>query len=552
MNNPAQKAIKPCGYSVLNQYRSAILELHAIQRDNGCNNISKEALMSDRVKRLLNNVKQQKIRISKQNFDEKLTSEFAPYTTVNSVSSIEEFLFEKNSCSKFYGTAALRDRYCLLMTTNGILRGESLFKCELSDLCDVVHNDTLIHVMRIATGKTNGLKVLYGRCIRHKDVNLCAVGALGIYLLARFHFGSEAENINFQNNAEWFSIKLLIDTRGADNTKSLSDNAYYKCMKDACNTLGITSKHFVHFGRGAGPVRAELEELDGFNIADLGNWNVDTRRDVYSAKLPMKAMRVMAGHPESKGSAFLQRAQEQPSIVLQQQFFTFIEIALQSVNATCNPTAIAFLNMLQRLRIVILQDAAVMVLHGRKHCIFDLPIFTSAEFKQLVDQMRHHETTAVDPTDASIEQILPSVCSRFSNLHSDMTSHFSRIHESVDGLLKPRDIQGFLAHVSEYNFSSAVRPNDEAKESSEITINSSVSAPKYNIYKSHSTASSIWFEWFGTNQFDASTKSDCFPGGIDKLQQLYKNNWRLHFTSSEAKQFSRMKLVVQHIHRFIH
>ena len=121
MNNPAQKAVKPCGYSVLNQYRSAILELHAIQRDNGCNNISKEALMSDRVKRLLNNVKQQKIRISKQNFDEKLTSEFAPYTTVNSVSSIEEFLFEKNSCSKFYGTAALRDRYCLLMTTNGIL-----------------------------------------------------------------------------------------------------------------------------------------------------------------------------------------------------------------------------------------------------------------------------------------------------------------------------------------------------------------------------------------------------------------------------------------------
>ena len=122
-----------------------------------------------------------------------------------------------------------------------------------------------------------------------------------------------------------------------------------------------------------------------------------------------------------------------------------------------------------------------------------------------------------------------------------MTSHFSRIHESVDGLLKPRDIQGFLAHVSEYNFSSAVRPNDEAKESSEITINSSVSAPKYNIYKYHSTASSIWFEWFGTNQFDAYTKSDCFPGGIDKLQQLYKNNWRLHFTSSEAKQFSRTK-----------
>jgi len=63
----------------------------------------------------------------------------------------------------------------------------------------------------------------------------------------------------------------------------------------------------VHFGRSAGSVKAELDELDGYNINDLGNWNVDTRRDVYSAKLPMKAMRVMAGHPDEKRSVFLPR-----------------------------------------------------------------------------------------------------------------------------------------------------------------------------------------------------------------------------------------------------
>ena len=58
--------------------------------------------------------------------------------------------------------ATLQDRYCQLMSTNGILQGESLFKCELSDLCDLVHDNVLIHVMQIATGKTNGLKILYG------------------------------------------------------------------------------------------------------------------------------------------------------------------------------------------------------------------------------------------------------------------------------------------------------------------------------------------------------------------------------------------------------
>ena len=64
--------------------------------------------------------------------------------------------------SSVYSVASLRDWYCLLMSTNGILRGESLFKCELSDLCDLVHKDNsslediLIHVMRIATGKQMG------------------------------------------------------------------------------------------------------------------------------------------------------------------------------------------------------------------------------------------------------------------------------------------------------------------------------------------------------------------------------------------------------------
>ena len=301
---------KPIGYSVLNQYRSAILDLHAQQRDGGCNNIPKEVLMSGRVKRLLKTVKMRKTQIAKSNFDEKLTSEFTPYTAAQDIPRLEDFFFQKNSLSSIYSVASLRDRYCLLMTTNGILRGESLFKCKLSDLCSLLHKDKkslediLIHVMRIATGKTNGLKTLYERCIRHRNVNECAIGALGFYLMARFMQSGEAESFDFTSNKAWFNIKLLTDSRGFDNTISVTDQPYASNMKNACRHLGIISKHFVHFGQSAGSVKAELDELDGYNINDLGNWNVDTRRDVYSAKLPMKAMRVMAGHPDEKGSVF--------------------------------------------------------------------------------------------------------------------------------------------------------------------------------------------------------------------------------------------------------
>jgi hypothetical protein len=93
MNNPTQKAQKPCGYSLLNQYCSAILDLHAMQRDNGCNNVLKDELMSDCIKHLLNNVKKRKLMVAKISFEEKLTAEFALYTTVKEVPRIEEYLF---------------------------------------------------------------------------------------------------------------------------------------------------------------------------------------------------------------------------------------------------------------------------------------------------------------------------------------------------------------------------------------------------------------------------------------------------------------------------
>ena len=141
MNNPTQKAQKPCGYSLLNQYHSAILDLHAMQKDNGCNNVPKDELMSDCIKRLLNNVKKRKLMVAKINFEEKLIAEFALYTTVKEVPRIEEYLFQKNSFSTVYGMATLQDRYCWLMSTNGILQEESLFKYKLSDLCDLVHDD---------------------------------------------------------------------------------------------------------------------------------------------------------------------------------------------------------------------------------------------------------------------------------------------------------------------------------------------------------------------------------------------------------------------------
>jgi hypothetical protein len=116
-----------------------------------------------------------KKRIARANYEEKLDHEFLPYILVEQMPKIERLLFDKHSSNGIGSISALRDRFllelirfCLLMTFCGILRGESTIKAELSDMCSFVldaesENPCLILVMRIAVGKTNGLKVLYGK-----------------------------------------------------------------------------------------------------------------------------------------------------------------------------------------------------------------------------------------------------------------------------------------------------------------------------------------------------------------------------------------------------
>jgi len=195
------------------------------------NSLSKDQIRSERVQRLLSTVKTRKVTVQRQNFEEKLQSEFLPYLLVDKIPQIEQELFKRNAFSRKFCQGALRDRLCFLMSNGGILRGESLFNCELSDLCDPVKVDEGPHpchilVMRIAIGKTNGLKTLYGRVMRHKDVRLCAIGALGFYLLAKFHVSGEV--LDFSSNQSWFNVKLLVESSTADTATSVNNQTYAK------------------------------------------------------------------------------------------------------------------------------------------------------------------------------------------------------------------------------------------------------------------------------------------------------------------------------------
>ena len=134
--------------------------------------------------------------------------------------------------------------------------------------------------------------------------------------MARFHSIGEL----LPDNTSWFDVKLLTDCNNSQNHFSIIDQAYAKTMRSACKALGVMSKHFVHFGPGTGAVACEMQEVDPQYIKIFGNWNVDVREDRYSSKLPMKAMRVLAGHACMRKRKVLSFCRKVPSTHLQSCF----------------------------------------------------------------------------------------------------------------------------------------------------------------------------------------------------------------------------------------
>ena len=59
----------------------------------------------------------------------------------------------------------------------------------------------------------------------------------------------------------------------------------------------------------------------------------------------------------------------------------------------------------------------------------------------------------------------------------------------------------------------------------------------------HKTLLSSFNKWYGLEEYHGVP----IPGGIEVLEEDYKNKWRKHFSASEKKAFSRLKRVIKGI-----
>ena len=111
-------------------------------------------------------------------------------------------------------TAALGHRLAFLLSYAGALRCESTRSLELSDLSTLFvekegRKGCILLILSLGQGKTNHFGKLDRTAImRHRSPEMCAVGALALYLFCRFHLRHE-QFPSFAKSEEFFIIKYF-------------------------------------------------------------------------------------------------------------------------------------------------------------------------------------------------------------------------------------------------------------------------------------------------------------------------------------------------------
>jgi hypothetical protein len=146
--------------------------------------------------------------------------------------------------------------------------------------------------------------------------------------------------------------------------------------------------------------------------------------------------------------------------------------------------------------------------------------------------MRVHLTHVENPTDVSLQTLLPGINDRFNHLHADFSAKFSALNSRIEqaSMKSSSELQYVLKEIGHIDI-SVIDEVDHDKENN----NPPSTVFQYTLFKGHKSYHSIYHEWYGTNSLDYNINTQCFKGGIYGLESEYGSGWRAAFTAAEQK-----------------
>lgn len=432
---------KSLSFETAKQYVKAAVDLHVQQKSSFGKDMVVAHPRGDDLKAFEKNLKREcRQKRSREYNDRGVGSIQDGYSYSDLINISKEYLNPQprlfrqkiKECTFTQKSHMIRDRMVFLMNHMMLLRGEISRYIRLTDLFPLEFPNEgptrcPVLVFMITTGKMNQeCAQLYSAIIRHKDVDACALGAVGLYLFQRFHLDGESFP-TFTTNEEWFDIKLV---KGQDRTKEIAGSTQYDSINKVFEAVGINSTKKTHSGRGSGAREAELNGASLDHIRRVGKWDAGAMEASYLTNLPRAAISIIHGFPEQKGCYWLPRACITPSTSLQRKIFPDVEMWQQKMeNGEAEETlcGTGFLKMLQEMRTVILQDAVLLREHNPGNVLFNHPIFQSDEFKEFAAESMHAMRTTETPLNVRAQEVMPHFQEQLKAISSAMNENSRKI-----------------------------------------------------------------------------------------------------------------------------
>jgi hypothetical protein len=323
----------------------------------------------------------------------------------------------------------LRTRLDIQLLHAGVLRSESNRLAEFADISmyqlggeEGQGSWTPCMILTITDGKTiEAGKADYTGILRHKDPILCPLASLALYLLWRFDIDHEPIP-DFSHRSTWYRSRLIPGMQ--EETNSLSYETQALWVRHAFAMANIHSSKVTHTMRGAAARMADSQGVTEDQLRRAGHWERGSSMlTAYLSGLPREFMRVIAGFSGTIGHYHLRRAGVKPPKALKGQLWPWVDSWLERYKAcivsgcsfadggldSCDLAGKTFLELLDWLRDILLQDAAVLQHRFPLFPLWRHPIFSHPAWRSFADDVLVAHNTAEEPMNMRIRNVLPDL-----------------------------------------------------------------------------------------------------------------------------------------------
>lgn len=225
-----------------------------------------------------------------------------------------------------------------------------------------------------------------------------------------------------------------------DPTSSWCESTHISQVKAMLRKAGIASDAQTHVTRGSGCRMIEIAGVPEDQIRRLGHWASGAMEKYYLSALPRDGMRAVAGiaNFREKRRHYIERALVEPPESLQIQIFPQVERWLfrHQRGQACEQTlsCLGFLNLLKKLRPVILQDSVVLMQKYPNLFIWNHHIFCTEAYRTFSSDLLAAMETTEHPLALSLEHAMPDMVNEVASVKRSLTAEINVANAKIQRL----------------------------------------------------------------------------------------------------------------------